>query len=1162
MSRPEHSSGEDHPAEESAKTADEREVIGDALIKEIAEEMSRDTGVQVEALSAAASRGIEELQPIERQQAEADGEQKLRSAEEVIAAPGDKPGGEIKDVPQLQIIIDRLNQIVADNKELKEAMQQTRCQRFLNVMGVVGTLVTVAATIWGFLYAYSSSASVSSRAFASLGADGSSPREELLTILKAWQSMSDTVWWQLVSHYLRTNPDLTINDHMVFLQYTMFLSPMGGIIWDSYQDQLDIVNKLIQFYKKGGVYISDIYLEITKPDYYYQGAALPRATAANILLLTLGSILVENLPVKRATPRTPQDEMIIAAWDSKTTPGSGSAWMQKDAQVRYAVTYVRNDNESLRMWTDWSYVEKGRSRPTLQSIPTPGEQVDSMRLYRQFGVAARGQQPPDKGIIVLIQKFSAATGLPNSYQDVTPAPRSTLSIVLDARVATQPPRQAPRALMAPPRPMGSHAGFHSSRSILRSSIEAKSMITISDDTSDKISLALDIVGTLAWAQPEIAPFINADIMLAKWIFGIGSSGTDFGPVIAALGQVEKDIIGFVQGALDWQHLENLASRIQTYARWMSNSAKILNDLQSEADPVTHAMNAILQNQGILEELRAMTTPENGSLYDVIQKLLDDPDFALPDASSPQPYTDYAHFERVKTKYKFLILGISVYVTSLKTQIMLQRFVKQNINSVSSNPDLDDTDTYTTLYVEVRGSTGFYNRVRTDVDLSSSTSIFPAVIARRQAMISGLYGASYRTSELPAWIYKGDVYSNDDTPCPPDIWNRSKAFGSLGYPGAVTVFNTDQSPRYFATIAATPNAAIRLNMQDNFLNYNLGMYGSYFKDSCWEAKDADFLVQSYAVPDSSTIFPDPEGGYYANCTDRPPSWGDHCKAYTDELTQKTKSWFGIQNNEGDLVINTWLDAVAAEDGNYQPTTPAVPMSLTAWADAGGSDGSAWFQSNVQVRYAWTYMRKGGGESEKRWTDWCSVPSGKKNPTLGIVPPPDDEKVDCIWIYRQFGVAADGQPPDDSKTPVRPIKALIKDKTLGNFPSSYQDITPAPVALLGSGLSLMTLRSTSNRSSRHSELKTTGLFSHRPAAQTSTRSGSPLTAGGAQRAKASVSTPPPSHPSGSSSTTEPPVVTIHQPVSQTVFARSPGQAAESAKKKPHVADESTESCCVLM
>lgn len=1082
MSRREHVK-EEHPAEESKSTAAEREEILDRMAREIADKALREAHIDLETLSKEVSRGIDALQSSESKQAEADGKEKLSEAEMVIVAPADRAAsGEAKEVPELRVIIAKLDQIIMENKELKESMQQTRCQRFLNVMGVFGTGLTLVATIWGFLYAYSSSTSTSfslSDNSRLLDTD-ESPREKLLKILSTWQDMRDADWWKLLSDYLRANADWTINDHMVFLQFTMSLSPMTPFVWNTYKDQLGLVNKLIDFYKKDGVYISDIYQEITKKEYYYQDAALPRATAANVLLLALGGILVNKIPTKRAIPLTPKNHMVISGWDSKTTPAKDSLWVQKDTQVRYAIAYIRDGNESLRMWSDWSYVEKGASCPTLQNICKPEELIDSVRLYRQFGTAAKNQQPSGKGISLLIQEFKASTELPERYQDMIPAPTSDLKFV------AEPLRQVRDTMTESFAPTRSHGEHKSERPVSHLTLEAKSQLMISDDTSQNISIALDIVGALVWSVPEIAPFVNGAIILVKWLFGFGT-GTDYTSVLKALVNVEKDIIGFIQGSLEQQQLRRLADRIQAYANWMSNSAKILSDLERGPDPIVHTTNAILQKKGILEELREATTPKEGSLYSVIQALLNDPDFALPEAKSPQPYRDYEHFERVKLKCRFLILGISVYMSSLKTQIMLQRFVKQNLNvDPITLRDLDDTATYTMLYTQVRGQNGFYDRVRTDIDLtsSSSTSIFLAIVARRQAMISKVI---YRTTQD---VHPSKVLWEGDSVPPPYLeWPFPADTGSSSLLMDFLNHGDRDKPRYRIVAIATPAAIVRQHVETGYdFQQTYHVYGSFFADACWPQKEAGSLEQSYFYPDHSIIQLRSDSNaarwgisklywYLFNWSQQQSdTQKSSYNGYKDDKTQEIKDLLNLKNGKGDVVVKTWLDVVALEDTRYQPITPIASMVLTTWdTESKRDENSAWFQKDVQVRYALVYQRKGGGESKESWTDWYPVKG--INPTLENIPTPDVEsKISCMWILRQFGVSVDGNRPDSNKTKARHIMGFSNQKE--KFPSTYHDKTPAPVSLLNSEQSSIVFAAVSTRSTHSAEIKAlhfTHLFS---------------------------------------------------------------------------------------
>ncbi len=830
---------------------------------------------------------------------------------------------------EMKPILDQLHQIWEHIQQEGKESNRKKCCNYLNMfVGLAGNLVTFLG-IWGVVQSFKNTS------------PGDPPPADpeyakVQKILLAWQTQPDEVWWNTFANFMRANPTLTLNDHIFYLQVTMSISPIIPVLWQSYKDISDMVDKLITFYQQPDVYISDIYLEIVKPDCYYNGSPLPRGAAAYLLQLVLAKILADKLPVKRL----PQ---IASLADSK---------------------------------------EMGSSRALS-------------RLHRSALVA-----------------LSAVT----------------------------------------PRP------FLESKPLTMSSSG------IDDKGKENISRALDIASTLSWAIPEAGPFISAGISLAKWIFGLDSAGgTDFTPIFQAISDMEKRLEDYLQ----IQNLKELIERINVQGKWMNDCIMQLDRLGKEADPI-HAINAIIRKQGFLEELREMNTPKPGSLYSVINHLLDDDDFAVADAKKPVAYTDVDHFERVKLKYKMLVLGVTMYISSLKTQIMMQRFLKKYVHIPTA--EMDDTVTYVMLFTTIkssptRGYVGWYDKIRVDTDLTDliSPTIFPKILARRKAMLFSLpltAGMSPDEENATVRHFRGTrTVRFSATPVDKTCFGKDFSKGPLPPPYTVVQpygVGTILLDRRNVYLTATPELIDSKHVGGGFSTSTpnphggpVALYGNAFLDMCWPKDQIENMISTYFIPDHSWGFhSSPFRGLRGGWMISDPSiqQSDWVKTnaivYWQNTSATLQDMFLLKSEKGVLVVRSWLDAVAFEENAYQAPTPDA-MTVTDWAvDDKPSDSSAWTQKDVQVRYAITYTRGSGGESTKTWTQWQSIPKNRHNPTLSNIVTPDDEHIDCIWIYRQFGIAVQDQLPS-GKTSIRPIKVFSKlDKRDGRFAQIYQDITPAP------------------------------------------------------------------------------------------------------------------------
>ncbi len=120
--------------------------------------------------------------------------------------------------------------------------------------------------------------------------------------LKKWQDLDETKYWDLLAKNIDSSTESDedfLYTQLQYLAYTMSLSNgvSADVIWDNDIDPFNISNKLIDDYKQQDKYFSDIYREISTIK--YKGNILSRYTAAAILLLTIGEILLLKLKIKR-----------------------------------------------------------------------------------------------------------------------------------------------------------------------------------------------------------------------------------------------------------------------------------------------------------------------------------------------------------------------------------------------------------------------------------------------------------------------------------------------------------------------------------------------------------------------------------------------------------------------------------------------------------------------------------------------------------------------------------------------------------------------------------------------------------------------------------------------------------------------------------------------
>ena len=115
-------------------------------------------------------------------------------------------------------------------------------------------------------------------------------------LVKLWTNLSDKEYWEDLANYADPKAphamSLTLGDQVLFMNYTIDLSPTLPFIWQSSDDLTIKVNELYALYANNANTTPMLYRHIC--DMRYKDAALPRPVAATLLRYALTKILVNT----------------------------------------------------------------------------------------------------------------------------------------------------------------------------------------------------------------------------------------------------------------------------------------------------------------------------------------------------------------------------------------------------------------------------------------------------------------------------------------------------------------------------------------------------------------------------------------------------------------------------------------------------------------------------------------------------------------------------------------------------------------------------------------------------------------------------------------------------------------------------------------------------
>jgi hypothetical protein len=509
--------------------------------------------------------------------------------------------------------------------------------------------------------------------------------------------------------------------------------------------------------------------------------------------------------------------------------------------------------------------------------------------------------------------------------------------------------------------------------------------------------ALQIAETLAWASPAKAPFVDAALTLVGFLFGGSQPGT-VQQIMQGLQELESALTSFFENYNENQDIQAMLQRVQACSDWISMTTQQLGAFQKLDGQYENMYAMIVGETGVLSVLAGYHDPSEGSLFSTIDALLTAAEFQ----DSGTAYPDRTHYEFAKAKYFALLSAISLDLSTYLMQINLQTFIRQHFQTDESSPwalQLDVVDTF----VQYQNRARFYISMMTP-DPASNTSIFPTVLAKRLAGVSGYTNTA---GGVPGGVCGGGSY-----PFNAQTWlgNRCEKISVNGS---------------LQTVGRCGGDAWGLNVPGTLL--------------------ADPLASSAVQKGLNPYWTVPYGVITENempwsCRDRyapgQQQLDDALNAYKEAIQVNMLSAYTAKTTGGNPVVETWAAMLAVASEGQQPEKPATAPGVMSWTETSAPSGSAWVAPQAMVRYGIYYARKACPDSETAWTDWMTTDS-KGNPILSNIPAPSDPANEVLWIKRQFGT---GPTPNPTATPIALVGLLRADT--GAFPTSFTDTVAAP------------------------------------------------------------------------------------------------------------------------
>ncbi|MGH6657983.1 MAG: hypothetical protein ACRDVE_22565 [Actinocrinis sp.] len=494
-------------------------------------------------------------------------------------------------------------------------------------------------------------------------------QQNIHDLVEKWRLEGDSAFWESLAAYVGQHPgELTGADQVLFLNYTIELCPPADpFIWDSQKDKTTVVESLVATAQNGSA-VPAMYRALSKLT--YQGAALPRAVAADCARLAVAWIAGKNLP--------PKDGVLAVATRAEYAPlgdpaaGTGGisgipiqlrprVYVAEVAPGVNAVAYARSLQMLLRPAGLDSPAALSAAAAYRQPATSPYRLLDPAQQIAALPAAAQDS------VKALIAKLTGA------IEAVYPMPAGETTVSSRITCLSEPVFDLPAGTVVYERTtdratvqfvlpqilVDPATGAPSLRRTAQPVLTALPLPPVSQAQlgGSAVSIALSVAGNLAWIlPPPWGPVAAAGFTLIQLLLGTGNATDQFAEAVKQLEQF-----------IDERDVNRDATAIKSLADWLQQQSFVLGN--------TRVDNSQYITSVLLPELHKMVSPGDGSVYSAIYDLEGHLD--LPGA------------------FDILVLGVTIHLLALKMIVQLDA---QLASSAKDAADDASFASYTDLWL--------------------------------------------------------------------------------------------------------------------------------------------------------------------------------------------------------------------------------------------------------------------------------------------------------------------------------------------------------------------------------------------------------------------------------------------------------------------------------
>jgi hypothetical protein len=206
------------------------------------------------------------------------------------------PGEVVADGGQPDDLQDNLDQAVERIRAQPDERAQWNTQRYIAIFSGIGGIAGMVSLIYEIVH--NATTGDDDKHHSDDNPLPDEVKDKVRKLVREWWSRSDTEYWGDLAD-AADNPKLalTIQDQILFMNYTIDLSPTTTWIWRTSDDIVAVVNQLLTAYANAGSKTSAMYTLVPTITYLdtssNQEVALPRPVAASVLRYALSNILID-----------------------------------------------------------------------------------------------------------------------------------------------------------------------------------------------------------------------------------------------------------------------------------------------------------------------------------------------------------------------------------------------------------------------------------------------------------------------------------------------------------------------------------------------------------------------------------------------------------------------------------------------------------------------------------------------------------------------------------------------------------------------------------------------------------------------------------------------------------------------------------------------------